>query len=171
MNPSEDKSQKYSRIKAAAVFLFVGAIIGGVVLWQTQGDKDVSSSNNAASQQAAVVDEPLEDQSPVPMSARQGTFMGVAPKTGSGTATLSRGSNGAYTVQLGDDFTVQEGPDLYVGFGNNGKIDRDTLLGELSAFTGWQAYAVPHTIDVSKYSQVFIYCKKFSAVFAVASLQ
>lgn len=137
----------------------------GVVVWQTR------DSNESPSTQSSNTPEASSNNEPTTTADRAGTFSGVAPKSGVGSVTLAQNAEGNYVVRLGNDFTVQEGPDLYVSFGNNDEVDHETLFSTLNTFSGAQEYIVPDTIDVSKYDQVIIYCKEFSVVFSVAPLQ
>lgn len=98
-----------------------------------------------------------------------GTFASVGEKTGSGSVQIVT-ENGTSRVELGDDFAVQQGPDLYIGFGNDGVVDVATLITPLKATSGAQTYDLPKSINVADYKQIFIYCKEFSTVFSAADL-
>lgn len=148
------------------VALVAAVIVGGVIVWQAQDD----DTKEPEAQTAQPSTENTEDPGAIAENERSGTFVGVPPKTGAGSVTLSKGSDGSYIVEMDDNFSVQEGPDLYVSFGNDGTVDHDTLFSKLESFNGAQAHKVPGNIDVAKYSQVIIYCKEFSVVFSVADL-
>lgn len=156
----------FSLTRVLLVILLMALIAtAGVVLWQMQDDEEFPAKNTTKTSNSESSDMPDT------VVGKKGTFSGVASKTGSGSVTLTQNAEGANVVQLGDDFAVQEGPDLFVSFGNEGEVDQDTLFSTLDAFSGKQEYTVPENIDVTKYSQVIIYCKEFSVVFSVASLQ
>lgn len=154
----------FSVIGGLFIVLVISLVVGvGWQVWQAQ-DEDSPADPQELSQ---TVETEQSDQS----VERTGTFSGVGAKTGSGSVSLLKVSDIAYSVRLEDDFSVQNGPDLFVGFGNDGEVDKDTLFTELTAFDGEQEYPVPSNIDVASYSQVFIYCKEFTVVFSVAELQ
>jgi hypothetical protein len=136
----------------------------GWVAYGTSNSKDMAAETSAMSQPAAQSDQ----AKPEPVKDLAGSFTGVAPKTGSGRVTLSQEKA---MITLGEDFKVQDGPALYVGFGNDGTVDQATLFAPLKATEGKQEYQVPDTIELAKYDQVFIYCKEFSTAFSVATLQ
>lgn len=142
--------------------------VGGVgwYVWQAQ-DKDTASKTQPSQNQSSQTTQASE----TPKIEKMGIFTGKPPKTGSGSVSLIKNTDDTYTVRLEDDFKVQNGPALFVGFGNNGSVDHDTLFAELKAFDSKQEYMVPDTIDVAKFSQVIIYCKEFSVAFSVADLQ
>ena len=108
------------------------------------------------------------DLSAVAAITRVGTFRGTG-HAGSGNVTLTT-ANGKSTVHLEDSFYVTPGPDLYVGLGNNDRVDKNVLLGVLASNSGASAYEIPDGVDVSAYSQIIIYCKAYGYEFSVAPL-
>lgn len=90
---------------------------------------------------------------------------------GSGTATLLRAPDGSHTLRL-EDFSVTNGPDLYVvlstsdGYTESGLLD----LGRLKATDGSFNYAIPAGTDVSGFRSAIIWCRQFRVTFAVAAL-
>lgn len=162
------RGSRFSPVVTFLSFIVIGAVVlatGWYMLRRDDNSKDQansSSSQNSEQTQSTDANKPSE---------KTGTFTGVPPKTGSGTVTLIQNLNNGNIVRLESDFKVQNGPDLYVAFGNNGTVDHDTLFAELKAIEGNQEYQVPDTIDLTKYTQVFIYCKEFSVAFSVATLQ
>jgi electron transfer DM13 len=72
---------------------------------------------------------------------------------------------------------TSNGPDLYVYLSSVPAsaswygYDRDFIdLGSLKGNLGNQNYAVPASLDISRYPSAVIWCKRFSVGFAVASL-
>lgn len=138
-----------------------------------QRDEPAAADNAAMQRETESTPQPNQQTQPAPdtpAQERRGAFAGAAPKTGSGSVTLVINSDGKQVLRLEDDFKVQDGPDLYVAFGNNGTVDQATLFSKLNATEGKQEYEVPATIDPAKYGQVIIYCKEFAVNFSVASL-
>ncbi len=103
------------------------------------------------------------------MAARSGAFAGASNHVTSGTATIVE-ENGTYYVQLGADFSLDNGPDPRVGLGNDG-YDPATELAPLTALNGKQRYEIPASIDVSNYDEVYIWCKAAGVPLGVAALQ
>lgn len=86
-----------------------------------------------------------------------------------GHASLIKDGN-TYFIRLEDDFKATNGPDLYVGFGTDQKVDLASLFAKLKANNGGQNYQVPVNIDPTKYSSIFVYCKFFRVSFGYAPL-
>ena len=74
-------------------------------------------------------------------------------------------------VELGDDFSLDGGPDPRVGFGKDGEYLKDAYLGALLSLTGKQRYAVPSTWKVDDYNEVYIWCEVAGVPLGVASLK
>ena len=97
---------------------------------------------------------------------------------GSGEATIYRGPDGSHVLRF-EDLDVTNGPDLRViltPFANpevprDFKVSGYIELGRLKGNRGNQNYLIPNDVDVSIYRSVIIYCKPFSVIFSVASLQ
>ena len=88
---------------------------------------------------------------------------------GRGTASLIEIEPGRYHLRL-DDFSVRNGPDLYV-YLSTARADyaRDALeLGRLKATDGSFGYDVPAGTDIDRFRSAIIWCKQFSHLFAVA---
>ena len=76
-----------------------------------------------------------------------------------------------YIINFEDDFKVDSGPDLYVYLGKNGRYAADTLISKLKSDTGHQRYAVPYSIAIANYNEVWVWCRTFSAPFGKAVLK
>ncbi|MEO1089897.1 MAG: DM13 domain-containing protein [Pseudomonadota bacterium] len=99
----------------------------------------------------------------------RGSFEGASGHLTSGTVEVVRLAGGGYVVELGNDFTHDGAPDPVVGFGD-GQYVAISKLGSLQALTGRQLYAVPATIDVGRFDQVYVWCEEFGVPLGVASL-
>lgn len=115
-----------------------------------------------------------EAENPVtvePVALAEGLFQGADSfHQAAGTARLVA-TDGKKYIRFEDDFTVTNGPDLFVYLGNNGQYDADTNLGRLKGNVGSQNYEVPAEIDVSQYSEVWVWCRAFFVPFGHAVLQ
>lgn len=156
-------------ITLIGAILTVGAIIGVGGYVYSQRDND--GATEPASEISNDTDELNASGEGSTETTKTGTFSGVGSKTGSGSVTLTKKADGTYTVNLGDDFEVQQGPDLFVSFANDGAYEEGTAFAELKSLTGAQEYAVPSNINPENYAQVMIWCREFNAPFTVATLQ
>jgi Electron transfer DM13 len=105
-----------------------------------------------------------------PVTFATGEFSGTDEfHFGRGTATLIEIEPGRYHLRL-DDFSVRNGPDLYVYLSaDRDDYERGALeLGTLKATDGSFGYDVPAGTDVSRFRSAIIWCKQFSHLFAVA---
>ncbi len=99
---------------------------------------------------------------------KSGSFTGFDKvHTGSGTAKIISVDGKKY-IRFEDDFTVQNGPDLYVGFGKNGEYIKGSDIAKLKGNQGAQNYELPAGADPE---EVWIWCRAFSVPFAKAELK
>ncbi|ROP41001.1 DM13 domain-containing protein [Saccharothrix texasensis] len=111
-----------------------------------------------------------------PVALASGPFRSLEHAT-TGSATLVRLPEGGHAVQF-EALDTSDGPDLYVYLSDKPSDSPETAfgsgftnLGELKANRGNQVYAVPADADLSTVRSVVIWCKRFSAGFAVAPLE
>ena len=110
-----------------------------------------------------------------PFAARRiasGSFHGTDDfHFGRGTATIVETAPGSYVLRL-EDFSVRNGPDLYVYL--SPAVDDHAAgaleLGRLKATDGAFGYALPAGTDPADFASAIIWCKQFSHLFAVAPL-
>ena len=88
---------------------------------------------------------------------------------GRGTASVIEVEPGRYHLRL-DDFSVRNGPDLYVYLSTaaDDYADGALELGKLKATDGAFGYEVPEGTDIGRFRSAIIWCKQFSHLFAVA---
>ncbi|MCI0817129.1 MAG: DM13 domain-containing protein [Chloroflexi bacterium] len=89
--------------------------------------------------------------------------------TGSGTALLIENEPGVYVLRL-EDFSVRNGPDLFVYLSPNpdGYDDAAINLGALKGTDGAFNYDVPPGTDVSQFQSAIVWCKAFGVLFTTA---
>jgi hypothetical protein len=115
------------------------------------------------------------DPQPTPFAPRtvaSGKFHGTDDfHFGRGTATIRETAPGVYTLRLAD-FSVRNGPDLYVYLSPdaNDYDDGALELGKLKATDGAFGYELPPGTDPTDFASAIIWCKQFSHLFAVAPL-
>lgn len=90
---------------------------------------------------------------------------------GSGKALLIETAPDAYTLRF-EDFSVRNGPDLFVYLSPSAEGNADGFLdlGSLKATDGAFNYDIPAGTDVSQFKSAIVWCKAFSVLFAVAPL-
>lgn len=124
---------------------------------------------------------PVIEQVRVPNKESDGSLIDIYPRQvaggsfvgfdkihyGSGTASLIQTETG-YVVRFEEDFAVANGPDLYVGLGNNGQYEKGFEISRLKGNIGSQNYVLPEDFDINITNEVWIWCKAFSVPFAKA---
>ena len=102
--------------------------------------------------------------------APHGAFSGAEGHKAKGSFEVAAVS-GRSELQLGKDFAVDKGPDVYVVLsrGESG-APSGLSLGKLKKFSGEQVLAIPAGTDLSTYSHVVLWCKKYNAVMGTAPL-
>ncbi len=101
---------------------------------------------------------------------RSGSFIGVENHGAEGSAKIVSVGDKKY-VRFEDNFNVTNGPDLFVYLGKDGKYDSSANLGALKGNIGSQNYEIPAGIDLSKYNEVWVWCRAFGVGFGVAKLK
>jgi hypothetical protein len=102
-----------------------------------------------------------------------GTFRGADDfHFGEGSASIIETAPGRFTLRF-DDFSVRNGPDLYVYLSPDpaGYADGVLELGTLKATDGSFGYELPDGADPTGFASAVIWCKQFSVLFAVATFE
>jgi hypothetical protein len=119
---------------------------------------------------------PPPEPTPTPWAAaapRSGEFNGTDDfHYGRGTASLIETAPGEWTIRL-DDFSVRNGPDLYVYLSPSKRDYADGALevARLKATDGSFNVRLPAGADPTEMRSVLIWCKQFSHLFAWATLE
>lgn len=111
-----------------------------------------------------------KDESTAMMAKHEGTFSGLSNHVTSGSVRIVE-EEGRTFVDLGEDFSLDGGPDPRVYFGANGAKSQDGYLGALVALTGKQRYAVPPTLSLADFTEVYIWCDVADVPLGVASIK
>ena len=99
-----------------------------------------------------------------------GTFKGAGGKKSSGNFEIFK-KGGKTFITLKSNFRLSSVPDPKLAFGN-GKYKKGTIYtGKLKSLKGEQTYEIPARLDPAKFSQVWIWCEKFSVPLAVAEIK
>lgn len=103
-------------------------------------------------------------------NTRSGTFEGRSNHVTSGGVSVYE-KDGRVFLELGENFSLDGGPDPRVAFGNNGKVDKATYLGALLSLNGKQVYALPPSVENRNYSEVYIFCEVADVPLGVAEIK
>jgi hypothetical protein len=111
---------------------------------------------------------------PVAASAQEqvlasGAFSGKSGHAASGGVRIVKTGTGV-SVVLDSDFKFDGAPDPKLGFGKNGYV-KATQFSALKSNTGEQTYEIPAAIDPADYTEVWVWCEKYSAPLGVATLE
>ena len=111
---------------------------------------------------------------PVTSSAQEqvlasGAFSGKSGHAASGGVRVVRTGTGV-TVILERDFKFDGAPDPKLGFGKNG-YEKSTQFSALKSNSGEQTYEIPAAIDPADYTEVWVWCEKYSVPLGVAKLE
>jgi hypothetical protein len=121
------------------------------------------------------------DAEPEVMTLATGTFEGVGRYSGAGTAIVLGDGTDQRFVRFEDDFSTDNGPDLFVFLGTGSGAYGDPAeyieLGTLRGNIGSQNYEIPpvhpetaEPIDLDRFDHVAVWCRRFDATFTVAML-
>lgn len=105
-----------------------------------------------------------------PQKIASGSFVGFDKiHDGKGQVTLYE-IEGKKVLRFEEGFMVNNGPDLYVGFGLDGNYVKGSEVSKLKGNIGSQNYDLPEGFDITKYNSVYVWCKAFSVPFIKADL-
>ncbi len=99
----------------------------------------------------------------------KGTFVGKSDHVTTGGASIARLGK-QWVVILEKDFSFDGAPDPHVALGNNG-YDKNASLALLSSNNGKQVYAIPASLNVANFNEIWIWCDKFTVPLGVAKLK
>lgn len=147
--------------------LFVNQVVDEQNPLQAQSDSVVLPSDIIIGQDV-VMDEPMMDM-PESFSMKNAVFRS-ADRFHKGSGDVLIVFDSEQTFLRFENFTVTNGPDLYVTLNTemNGQGEH-LILERLKGNIGSQNYDISG-IDLSEYESVTIYCKAFSTLFASANL-
>jgi hypothetical protein len=146
-------------LKTLAVSLFAVALTVGAC-----APKTTNTESSVAGTAAALPASTAKDAS---VTAR-GIFVGKSDHVTTGHAAIARAGT-KWVLILEDDFTFDGAPDPHVALGNDG-YDKNARLALLSSNDGKQVYEIPAGLNVGRFNEVWIWCKKFGVPLGVAKL-
>ncbi len=98
-----------------------------------------------------------------------GAFRGQSGHAASGGVRVVKTVAGVAVV-LGRDFKFDGAPDPKLGFGRNGYLE-STQFSALKSNSGQQTYDLPAAIDPADYTELWVWCEKYSVPLGVANLE
>ncbi len=98
-----------------------------------------------------------------------GEFRGKSGHAASGGVSVVKTATGIVVV-LAPDFKFDGAPDPKLGFGKDGYL-KSTQFSALESNSGEQTYDIPATIDPADYTELWVWCEKYSVPLGVATLQ
>lgn len=103
--------------------------------------------------------------------APHGAFVDAGGHKATGTAELVT-KDGRSQLKLSDDFSVEKGPDVYVVLSPSAAMapSGTKQLGKVKHFSGAQTFDVPAGVDLSTFTHVVLWCKKFDVLMGTAEL-
>jgi len=104
------------------------------------------------------------------VTVSSGTFSGRSDHITLGQVSLEKTGHG-YQLRFAADFSLDGAPDPIVAVGNNETYLASNKLGSLKSITGGQIYALPADFTPAQFSEVYVWCKKFSVPLGVATLK
>jgi hypothetical protein len=157
------------------IFLRTSLVEAGPVASEaTPGPVSTPSPAPSVVASAAPTAPPTPSPTPfVAMTLARGEFHGTDDfHFGRGTASVIEIGPGRHHLRL-DEFSVRNGPDLYVYLSPDaeGYVDGALELGKLKATDGSFGYDLPDGTDPDDFASVLIWCKQFSHLFAVAPFE
>ena len=140
---------------------------------------EATMAKAASMKMPTVVETPMgEEMDTGPKVVAQGEFNEIdVVHKGSGQAIIAAIGDGKNILRL-ENFSVTNGPDLFVYLSVNADPSSGAevttggySLGRLKAPEGAFNYEIPADVDPTAFKSVVIYCKAFSVLFSVATLQ
>jgi len=148
---------------------------------QNQSEIQIESENTTAPEEDinivemedTVMDEPMIEMATTVSTETRGSFAG-ADNFHKGSGSLKVIKDGNQTFLRFEDFSVTNGPDLFVTLNkqsnpSSNNFGEHVIVRALKGNQGDQNYDVSE-YDLGEYQSVSIYCKNFTTVFATASL-
>ncbi|SMP30018.1 DM13 domain-containing protein [Chryseobacterium profundimaris] len=79
--------------------------------------------------------------------------------------------DGVYTLAFDKDFSVSNGPDLYLYLSTEQQPNNFISLGRLKSINGGQVYTFATKPDLDNYKYAVVHCQQYNHMFSYALLQ
>ena len=102
---------------------------------------------------------------------RSGEIQGLNGYRASGSVALTTNTDGSLQLEFSDNFSIQNGPGLYVYLSNSSNgVAGGIELGDLRSTSGADTYEIPAGVAINDFDFVILYCKPFGVGFGTAAL-
>jgi len=103
---------------------------------------------------------------------RTGSWEPLNGKETTGTVSLRTLDDGMLQVAFSEDFSVSDGPGLFIYLSNGETPSTDFVnLGDFISPSGSQFYRVPDEVTLDSYTHVLVHCAPYDVTFAFAALR
>ncbi|NQV71708.1 DM13 domain-containing protein [bacterium] len=104
---------------------------------------------------------------------RMGPFLpAAAGKEAAGSATLRTLENGSLRLDFSTNFSLTNGPGLFVFLSNSEFLSDDAVnLGSFISPSGEQMYTIPEGVSLESFTHVTVHCVPYNVTFAYAELK
>lgn len=103
---------------------------------------------------------------------RTGSWEPLNGKKTMGTVNLQTLDDGMLQVAFSEDFSLSDGPGLFVYLSNGEVPSTDFInLGNFISPTGAQFYRIPDDVTLDSYTHVLVHCEPYNVTFAYAALR
>lgn len=113
--------------------------------------------------------QPVQVTAPAAITIASGQFEGRSDHVTRGQVQITQTPTG-YEVTLSDDFYLDGAPDPVLGFGQNGEYITTSKFSALEKKRGGQTYTLPTGFTPANFSEIYVWCEKFSVPLGVATL-
>ena len=79
--------------------------------------------------------------------------------------------NGVFTLVLNENFTISNGPDLYVYVSKEQQPSQFVSLGKLKSVNGGQTYTFTGSVNFDEYKYAVVHCQQYNHLFSYALLE
>jgi hypothetical protein len=104
--------------------------------------------------------------------SRTATLQGLNGYDVTGNAVLSASATGSLQLQLSEEFSVQNGPGLYLYLSNNrSNINGGVEIAPLRSNRGSDLYQIPSTVELEDFNHVLVWCRPFGVGFGTGAFE
>ncbi len=133
-------------------------------------DKDGMKKDSMKHEPMAKDDKMAHDTMGHEAMGPHGSFAGAGQHHAGGSFEIVM-AQGNRQIKLGDDFTLDKVPDPYLVLASAEQPDaKSVYIAKLKSIKGSQAYEIPAGADLSGFTRVLLWCKKYSVLIGSADL-
>lgn len=107
------------------------------------------------------------DANTVAETVVSGTFSGLSNHITTGGVSIVK-TDAGYLAVLANDFSLDGAPSPTLGFGADGQFDAASEFTKLASNTGLQVYAIPASVNVADFNEIYVWCADVNVPLGVA---